>query len=188
MRPIGSTARADIERYLPGPATFSASLVAIVNYYGLQASLTYRFGRALLARRHAVWLWPVALPGWILYWLAACLMRYGYGIRLDLSARIGPGLYVGHIGGIELMNCSLGEHCSIGEQTKIGCTTKGTGPTLGKRVWVGGHARVRGDISVGDGATIGAGALITSDVPARCLILGSPARIVSRDYDNSAIL
>jgi maltose O-acetyltransferase len=55
-------------------------------------------------------------------------------------------------------------------------------------VWIGGHAKVLGGITVGDGATIGAGALITNDVPSRALMMGSPARVMSRDYDNMAIL
>ena len=47
---------------------------------------------------------------------------------------------------------------------------------------------ITGNVSIGDGATIGAGAHVSGDVPARALLMGNPARMMSRDYDNSAIL
>ncbi len=115
-------------------------------------------------------------------------MRAGYGIRLSLSADIGTGFYMGHFGGIDLSNCVLGPGCSVGEQTTIGSATQLRGPTIGARVWIGGHARISGAVSVGDDATIGSGALITSDVPPRALMMGSPARIAFRNYNNTRIL
>jgi serine O-acetyltransferase len=112
----------------------------------------------------------------------------GYGINLALSAHIGPGLYIGHFGGIELRNCRLGARCSIGQQTKIGRPAEVNGPKIGDRVWIGSHSHVFGAIVIGDGATLGAGALVTTDVSARSLCLGRPARVAMRDYDNSAFL
>jgi serine O-acetyltransferase len=181
--------KADIERYRRTSATFSIStLRTIIRYEGLQATLVYRVGRVLQRTRWWFPLWPLTIPCWLLYALAATYVRVGYGIRIALSAQIGPGLYVNHFGGIELCNCQLGAHCSIGQQTKIGRAKERPGPTVGSRVWAGGHANIFGAISIGDGATIGAGSLVTDNVAMKSLCLGRPSRVVLRDYDNSAIL
>jgi len=47
---------------------------------------------------------------------------------------------------------------------------------------------IQGDITIGDGATIGAGAYVKEDVLPNSLVLGNPARVIQRDYDNSNFL
>jgi acetyltransferase-like isoleucine patch superfamily enzyme len=51
---------------------------------------------------------------------------------------------------------------------------------IGERVWVGTGVTIVG-ATVGDGAVIGAGSVVTADVPARVLVAGNPARIISKD-------
>jgi len=188
MSGIRAAIGADINRYLRESTSRGAVVRALLQQYGLQATVVYRLGRALQQRRWQFWWWPLSLPGWIVYWPAALFMRAAYGIHLALSADIGAGLYIGHFGGIELVNCTLGPGCNIGEQNRIGTHAEAVGPRLGARVWIGGHVAITGNVSVGDGATIGAGANVSADVPARALLMGNPARVMSRDYDNSAIL
>jgi serine O-acetyltransferase len=156
--------------------------------FGLQATLVYRFGRALRASHARPLLWPLLMPGWPLYFLLAFLMRRLYGIDLDLSADIGRGLYVGHYGGIRLVNCRLGNFVTVGEQCRIGLDGQTPGPVIGDRVWLGGHVHIRGPIRIGDDVTICSGALAIEDVPSRAMLGGRPARILSRDYDNRGIL
>jgi serine O-acetyltransferase len=183
--------RADIERYRT--TSQISSLRALVKFRGLQATLVYRFGGMLgrwwhLPRPHFLLLWPLLPPGLLLYLLGILLARKGYGIRLDLSARIGPGLYIGHFGGIHVTNCTLGAHCSIAQQCKIGWPSEPAGPKIGNRVWIGAHARVWGPITVADASTIAGGAYVNRDVAPRALMMGNPARVISNDYDNSQIL
>jgi len=181
--------KADVERYTREPARMSlATLKLLANEFGLQAVLVYRLGQALKQRSGNPLWWPLILPGWFFYALGAWLVGAGYGIRLALSARIGPGLYIGHFGGIDVRNCRIGARCTVGEQCRIGGFAGAPGPDISDRVWIGGHAHVLGPVSIGEGVTIGSGALVEQDVPARALIIGRPARITSRDYDNSAIL
>lgn len=53
--------------------------------------------------------------------------------------------------------------------------------TIGDRVWIGCRATVLKGVTVGDGAVVAAGAVVTSDVPARSLVAGNPARVVRQD-------
>jgi serine O-acetyltransferase len=155
----------------------------------LKALVAYRLGRWLsTALRFPLW-WPALVILAPAYWLLRLYFRAAYDICLERSADIGPGLYIGHFGGIRIRNCRLGANCAIQQEVQIGPTLEGNvGPTIGDRVWIGAHARIEGPITVGDRATIAAGARINSDVSEGCLMLGNPARVYQQDYDNSAFL
>lgn len=51
---------------------------------------------------------------------------------------------------------------------------------IGDRVWVGTRAIILKGVTIGDGAVVAAGALVTKDVPARSVVAGVPARVMSR--------
>jgi serine O-acetyltransferase len=182
-----SDIRADVARYSRGPQTRFPTFLYLLRHYGLRATATYRLGKKLLKWTHSPAI-VIALPLWPVYWIGAALARHGYGIHLSLTADIGPGLYIGHLGGICLANCSLGPQCSIGQQTKIGSLVERQGPRIGSRVWIGAHSKISGAVVIEDGATIGAGARVTADVSARTLVMGDPARAISRNYDNTSLL
>jgi acetyltransferase-like isoleucine patch superfamily enzyme len=56
------------------------------------------------------------------------------------------------------------------------------GPTIRRGARVGGGAILCPGIEIGEEAFVGAGAVVTKDVPARKLVVGSPARVL-RDVD-----
>jgi serine O-acetyltransferase len=160
----------------------------VLRTYGLQATLVYRFGRSLAQLATSPAGRVIALCLWAPYAIANWSVRKSYGIDLALSAHIGPGLYIGHFGGIKIANCELGPSCSIAQHTVIGDAHSNERPVIGARVWIGAHARILGAITVGDGATISAGAKVRGDVAPRTLVMGDPARTVSRNYDNASLL
>lgn len=51
---------------------------------------------------------------------------------------------------------------------------------IGKRVWIGEGAVVLAGVTIGDNVVIGANAVVTKDVPANCVVVGNPGRIVRR--------
>ncbi|MFO1406382.1 MAG: hypothetical protein U1F08_02480 [Steroidobacteraceae bacterium] len=171
------------------PLAIGAATRMAFAHIGLQALFVYRFGQWIRRRRRRPWGWVVFAAFWVAYWALEWAIRLAYDIHLDPSAEIGPGLYIGHFGGIDVRNCRIGSHCSLQQQVRIGATDgSNEGPVIGDRVWIGAHARVLGRMSIGDGATIGAGAVVTGDVASRCLVLGNPARVAAKDYDNGAFL
>jgi acetyltransferase-like isoleucine patch superfamily enzyme len=49
---------------------------------------------------------------------------------------------------------------------------------LGRNVWVGDSAIVCKGVTIGDNSIIGAGAIVVSSIPANCVAVGNPARVV----------
>jgi serine O-acetyltransferase len=109
------------------------------------------------------------------------------GVHIDPGAEIGPGLYLGHPGGVWIGPVRMGRDCNITHNTSIGRRSDGEQgvPTFGDRVWIGTGSVVFGPVKVGDGVTIGPLTVVAHDVPPRCLVLGNPMRTIFRDYDNT---
>lgn len=180
----------DIHRYTGIKREFTArkAVRAVLKDYGLQALMGYRLGRFLLRSGGKPYLWPVLPVGWLLYFLLSSFVRISYDIRLHLNADIGPGLYIGHFGGILLDSCKLGKHCAISQSTRIHAGGGNVGPVLGDRVWVGAHAQIIGPYTIGSGSTVSAAAIVTRDIPEQTLCIGNPARVVIQGYDNTVML
>jgi acetyltransferase-like isoleucine patch superfamily enzyme len=49
---------------------------------------------------------------------------------------------------------------------------------VGSNVWIGYGAQILRGVSVGDNAIVGASAVVTKDVPANAVVVGSPARVI----------
>ena len=179
---------ADVRRCADMDPVHRTTWQLFADSFGLQALLAYRLGRWLLAAGRRVYLWPLLAPGWTIYYVLSRYVRVAYGIRIELSADIGPGFYIGHFGAIRLRRCRIGANCSIGRLTSIGAAAAGPGPVIDDRVWIGAHVQILGSWHVGRGATIGAGTIVMSDIPEGMLWLGNPGRAVMRNYDNRRIL
>ncbi|HIW90172.1 MAG TPA: sugar O-acetyltransferase [Candidatus Corynebacterium avicola] len=50
--------------------------------------------------------------------------------------------------------------------------------TLGKNVWFGGNVTVCAGVTIGDNTVVGAGSVVTRDLPANSLAVGSPAKVI----------
>jgi serine O-acetyltransferase len=145
---------------------------------GFWASCLYRLSHALLGRTRL--LRPLVA-------LAQKLVEIITGISLPAECEIGEGLYIGHYGCIILAGgCRIGHNCSLAQNVTIGVA--GTGgergaPVIGNRVFIGAHSVIVGRITVGDDAVVCAGSVVMRPVPARAVVMGNPARVVS--YEGS---
>lgn len=52
------------------------------------------------------------------------------------------------------------------------------GIIIGENVWIGASCILLAGITIGDNTIIGAGSIVTKDIPANCIALGSPAQVI----------
>ncbi len=109
------------------------------------------------------------------------------GIHIDAGAHVGPGLAFAHGGHVVIGPVRMGRNCDIYQGVTFGASMsfddrpyKPGAPTIGDRVWVGPGAVVAGAVTLGDDAAVGANSLVVRDVPPRGVVVGVPARLVSR--------
>jgi sugar O-acyltransferase (sialic acid O-acetyltransferase NeuD family) len=78
-------------------------------------------------------------------------------------------------------NSSVDHGCSIGDgfHAMPGATIAGE-IIVGDYVSIGSNATVLPRLRIGNGATIGAGAVVTKDVSANCVMVGNPARMMTK--------
>lgn len=159
------------------------SWATILLSQGFWASSVYRLSRAALDGTPRF----LRLPVRVLAVLAQKLMEIVTGICIPAKCEIGEGLYIGHYGGIILpRHGRIGHNCSFAQNSTIGVAGTGENrgaPVIGNRVFVGAHSVVVGKITIGEDAMICAGSIVTRSVPARAVVMGNPARVVS--YDGS---
>jgi len=146
------------------PIKFREVLGLLWSYAGLRATVWYRLSHAA-DRRHI----PLA-PG-----MLARMNLRRYGLDINSSVPIGPGLYIPHPVGTVVMADSVGSRCHLISGVTIGMRTVQAFPRIGDNVTISAGARVLGDIYVGDGATIGANAVVITDVPDGATMVGAPA-------------
>ena len=77
-------------------------------------------------------------------------------------------------------NCSILHHVTLGGSGKQGVVRH---PSVGDGVLLGAGATVLGPVTIGPGSQVGAGTLVISDLPAHCVAVGVPARIIGSFID-----
>jgi serine O-acetyltransferase len=94
------------------------------------------------------------------------------------GADFGPGFVLIHSTGIVINGAVKGGRgIHLEHQVTIGAERRES-PTLGDGVFVGAGAKIIGAVRVGAGAKIGANAVVLEDVPAGCVAVGVPARVI----------
>lgn len=93
------------------------------------------------------------------------MVNYGLSIRARRSVKLGAG-------------------CSIGTMVVIrDFDGRGAAPVeIGEAVWLAHGVIIGPGVHVGDGAVVAAGSVVHSDVPARTLASGNPARSVPLQF------
>ena len=88
-------------------------------------------------------------------------------------------------------HCLLGHHLLIVDRNEHGLKQRERAPKAASviiedHVWIGSHAIILPGVRIGRHAAIGAGSVVTRDIPANCLAVGNPARVV-RQFDGLAL-
>ena len=123
------------------------------------------------------------------------------GTSVDRHSRIGAYSYMGKNCAVSVT--TIGRYCSIGDSVVIGpgdhdmngvststefqdnklesLTKKPC--VIGHDVWIGAQSIILRGVSIGDGAVVGANSVVTRDVAAFAVVVGSPARIIKTRFD-----
>ena len=169
--------QADAFRYTGESGTKSIRR-AYMGFPGFRFTYHLRHVAALAPRRKSHALLP-----YVFHRLFLNRYRFRYGFDISPTTTIGPGLYLGHFGGVVISPYAvLGANINIAQGVTIGAASRGSrkgAPVLGDRVWVGAHAIIVGKITVAEQALVAPGAYVNFDVPAQGLVLGNPGKVVS---------
>lgn len=117
----------------------------------------------------------------------ALLLMLGkkYGIEIDYPVQIGKGLFIAHPYGITINDkVVIGQNCNIHKGVTIGQENRGARkgtPTIGNKVWSGVNSTVVGSIHIGNDVLIAPNTYLNRDVPDHSIVIGNPARIISRN-------
>ncbi|MER6676749.1 sugar O-acetyltransferase [Streptomyces sp. NPDC000983] len=111
-----------------------------------------------------------------------------YGSNITVGARTFVNF---NLTALDVAAITIGEDCQIGPNVQLLTPTHPLEPeprrdkleaarpiTIGNNVWLGGGVIVLPGVSIGDDSVIGAGSVVTKDVPAGVVAVGSPARVV----------
>ena len=111
---------------------------------------------------------------------------YGYNIEL------GDNFYANH--NCVILDCApvkIGDNVLFGPNVTLttaghplDAATRNTGIefaepiTLGDNVWLGANVTINPGVTIGDNAVIGSGSVVTRDVPASTVAVGTPCRVI----------
>ncbi|MEG1585427.1 MAG: sugar O-acetyltransferase [Bacteroidales bacterium] len=125
-------------------------------------------------------------------WIAApFFVDYGENIHIGNNVEINMNCVF-----LDCNRISIGNHSGIGPGVQIYTVSHPINPTerlsptrqfwksytapvtIGSNVWIGGGAIILPGVTIGDNSTIGAGSVVTKDIPANCLAVGNPCKII----------
>ena len=180
LREFLEITKADLYRYAG-----KTSLGAFLFHYILSLGFRYTVWMRWCALVHA---YPIARVLFFPFaWLVNRHQQIRFGIGISYKTKIGPGLYIGHQGGIVINEqVVIGKNCNLSQQVTIGVSRRGERagvPTIGDNVYLGPGAKIFGQIQVGNDAAIGANCVVTRDVPDNGVAVGIPAKVIS--YEGS---
>lgn len=111
---------------------------------------------------------------------------FGKNLRIGARVFINSGCHFQDQGCI-----TIGDDCLIGHNPVLATLNHDLDPTrrgdlhpapivLGRNVWIGANVTILPGVTIGDNAVIGAGSLVSKDIPADVVAVGTPAKVIRK--------
>ncbi len=111
-------------------------------------------------------------PGGVLEIGDRTVLNYGVDICATRLVHIGDDCLIGtHVIILDSDFHEVADHDRVPESRPV---------FIGNGVWIGNRATILPGVTIGDGAVVGAGSVVMSDIPARVLAMGNPARVTKK--------
>ena len=123
-----------------------------------------------------------------------CVLDHGFTLEATGRLTVGDRTVFGHHCTVAADDrVAIGRDCLIGELVSIrdhdhafdradlpilDQGRRSAPVVIGDDVWIGAKATITAGVTIGDGAVVGAHAVVTHDLPAGCIAVGVPARVV----------
>jgi serine O-acetyltransferase len=170
------TITSDLYRYC-GKRDFCSFLISFAHVPGFRYTFFMRTARYLRARR------ALFFPIYVMCRILLNHYQFKYGISIPYNTEIGPGLYVGHFGGIIVNSeAKIGRNCNINHEVTIGAAYGGKYPgvpVIMDNVYLGPGSKIIGGITLGNHVAVGANCVVTKPVPDNGVVVGIPGEVVS---------
>jgi serine O-acetyltransferase len=148
---------------------------------GFRAVFLYRLGRWFKIKKIGF------LAG-----LCQRLMHHLCHCWISVTAEIGPGFLIAHVGGIIIggktiigSNCDIRQNVTFGGNFKKQDENGRTQPTVGNNVSIAAGACILGPVKVGNFAIVGANSVVTRDVPENMIVSGIPAKVIRERWNEN---
>jgi maltose O-acetyltransferase len=122
----------------------------------------------------------------------------GLSIRAPFYCDYGKNIYMGNkvymnfnCCILDCANVYIGDNTLFAPYVQVYAATHPTDPEerlkgvegakevrIGKNCWIGGGAIICPGVTIGDNTTIGAGSIVTKDIPANCVAVGNPCKVL----------
>ena len=123
------------------------------------------------------WQYPVVEDGILTkyHWL----VQNSAGLELGYKTDIGAFTYINARFGVVLEDeVQVGSHCSLYSMSTI--DNKQGKVLLKRNCKVGSHSTVMPGVTIGENSIIGAHSFVNSDIPANCVAVGVPAKVIKQ--------
>jgi serine O-acetyltransferase len=109
--------------------------------------------------------------------------------EVSFMATLGEGVYFPHPTGVVIGDSwDIGPHATIMQGVTLGRKASENAPasrsSIGEGVTVSAGAKIIGELSIGDFSVVGANAVVTKSLPAHCVAVGVPAKIIKMKNEN----
>ena len=113
------------------------------------------------------------------------LLSYKTHVQIPAQTQIDEGFYIGHSGRVIINpEAVLGKNINLSTGVVIGRENRGKregSPTLKGNCWVGANSVIVGNVTIEEDVLIAPLTFVNFDVPAHSVVVGNPAKIISKE-------